>query len=289
MNDKTLGNEQQHSANELKPLLAPAFAFSLPLTLDQIRARTPARVLTRRAGGSYRTATWLELRSDHAAARDAVCNELDFPRDLGTPFVTEWGLFEVCTLARTKVQFLLEPELGRALDEPSRIELASRCPPETDLQVAIADGLSATAVRAHIPMLLPLLAAEARKRNWRFGQPFFIRHGRVGVLNDIGEILHPTVVVLLIGERPGLTTAESLSAYMAYRPRAGHDDACRNLISNIHARGIPHNEAASRIAQLGAQMIRLQASGVTIKEEWEAALIPADLASVPIGFDDRTR
>ena len=139
--------------------------------------------------------------------------------------------------------------------------------------MAIADGLSATAVRADIPMLLPLLAAEARKRNWRFGQPFFIRHGRVGVLNDIGEILHRTVVVLLIGERPGLTTAESLSAYMAYRPRAGHDDACRNLISNIHAQGTPHNEAASRIAQLGAQMIRLQASGVTIKEEWEAVLI----------------
>ena len=89
-----------------------------------------------------------------------------------------------------------------------------------------------------MPALLPLLAAEADHRGWRFGRPFFIRHGRVGVLNDIGEMLDPAVVVLLIGERPGLATAESLSAYMAYRPRAGHDDARRNLISNIHARGV---------------------------------------------------
>ena len=191
MNDENLGNERHQSTTDLKPLLSAALAFSLPLTLDQIRARTPARVLTGRAGGAYRTATWLGLRGDHAAARDAVCDELDLQRDLGSPFVTEWGLFEVCTLARTKPHFLLKPELGRALDAPSRAELTSRCPPDTELQVAIADGLSAAAVRGQVPILLPLLAAEARQRNWRFGQPFFIRHGRVGVLNDIGEILQP--------------------------------------------------------------------------------------------------
>ena len=87
------------------------------------------------------------------------------------------------------------------------------------------------------------------------------------MLNDIGEILDPTVAVLLIGERPGLATAESLSAYMAYRPRAGHDDARRNLISNIHIRGVPPDQAAPRIAQLAAQMIQLETSGVAVKEE----------------------
>ncbi len=117
------------------------------------------------------------------------------------------------------------------------------------------------------PPCFPLLAAESRRRGWRFGRPFFIRHGRVGVLNDIGEILDPAVVVLLIGERPGLATAESLSAYMAYRPRAGHDDSRRNLISNIHARGVPHDQAAVRIGRLAAQMIRLATSGVAIKEQ----------------------
>src|SRR5262249_12053544 len=94
-----------------------------------------------------------------------------------------------------------------------------------------------------------------------------IRHCRVGVLNDIGDILDPEVVVLLIGERPGLATAESLSAYLAYRPRPGHTDAQRNLISNIHARGVGHEEAARRIMALAEQMRRRQKSGVVIKEE----------------------
>jgi len=200
-------------------------------------------------------------------AKDAVSREFDLAADLGTEFVAEWGLFEVATLARDKREFLLRPEAGRSLDSTGRTELALRCPPKADFQVAIADGLSAAAVRAQVPALLPRLSAAARSRGWQFGQPFFIRHGRVGVLNDIGEILDALVVVLLIGERPGLATAESLSAYMAYQPRPGHDDSRRNLISNIHIRGVPPEQAALRIAQLATQMIRMETSGIAIKEE----------------------
>ena len=123
------------------------------------------------------------------------------------------------------------------------------------------------AVRTQVPSLLPLLRAQAEHRGWRFGQPFLLRHARVGVLNDIGETLDATVVVLLIGERPGLATAESLSAYMAFRPRAGHDDSQRNLISNIHARGVMPEQAAERIGRLAELMIARGASGVTVKEE----------------------
>ena len=246
---------------------SPSPALSEPSTLNQIRARTPARILAGRAGPAYRTATWLELRRDHAAARDAVCAELDLTQDLGAAFVAQWRLFEVATLARTKDDFLLRPDAGRALSEPARAALVARCPADADFQIAIADGLSAAAVRAQVPALLPLLAAEARSRGWSVGQPFFIRHGRVGLLNDIGAILNPTVVVLLIGERPGLATSESLSAYMAYRPRPGHDDARRNLISNIHARGVTVEQAVTRIAELAMSMMQRQTSGVTIKEE----------------------
>jgi len=253
--------------------------------LESIRARTPARILTGRAGAAYRTTTWLELRRDHAAAKDAVSLEFDLTADLGVEFAAEWGLFEVVTLARDKHEFLLRPESGRSIDPTGRTEMALRCPLKAELQVAIADGLSAAAVRAQVPTLLPLLAAAAHRRGWRFGQPFFIRHGRVGVLNDIGEVLDPLVVVLLIGERPGLATAESLSAYMAYRPRPGHDDSRRNLISNIHARGVPSEQAASRITQLAAQMIQTQTSGVAVKEHWvpESNLI-MEMPS-KIGFD----
>jgi ethanolamine ammonia-lyase small subunit len=257
----------QHGS-ESSPAPAHSASLSQVTTLAEVRDRTPARILTGRAGAAYRTATWLELRQDHAMARDAVCTELDLDRDFGARFLAEWAIFEVATLALTKQEFLLRPDLGRSLSDSARVELAHRCPSGADIQVAIADGLSAAAARAQVPTLLPLIAAEARRRGWRFGQPFFIRHGRVGTLNEIGEILNPTVAVLLIGERPGLATADSLSAYMAYRPQVGHDDAHRNLISNIHARGAPPEQAAHRIGQLAARMIQLETSGVTVKEEW---------------------
>jgi ethanolamine ammonia-lyase small subunit len=235
--------------------------------LAKLRAQTPARILTGRAGAAYRTVTWLQLRADHASAKDAVQAELNLEQDLGTEFVAQWKLFEVSTKALTKREFLLRPDFGRCLSARARSDLVCHCSMAPDFQVAIADGLSAAAVRVQVPALLPLLASEARHQGWQFGQPFVIRHGRVGVLNDIGEILNATVVVLLIGERPGLATAESLSAYMAFRPRAGHDDACRNLISNIHARGVRAPEAVSRIIHLAKQMIQLETSGVTIKEQ----------------------
>jgi ethanolamine ammonia-lyase small subunit len=273
----------QHGS-ESSPVRAHSASLSQVTTLAEVRDRTPARILTGRAGAAYRTATWLELRQDHAMARDAVCTELDLDRDLGTRFLAEWAIFEVATLAHAKQEFLLRPELGRSLSDSARVELAHRCSSGADIQVAIADGLSAVAVRAQVPTLLPLIAAETCRRGWRFGQPFFIRHGRVGILNEIGEILDPTVAVLLIGERPGLATAESLSAYMAYRPRVGHDDARRNLVSNIHARGVSPEQAAQRICQLAAQMIRFETSGVTVKEEWRVeATLPGAAVSKPGG------
>jgi ethanolamine ammonia-lyase small subunit len=231
-----------------------------------VRARTPARILVGRAGGSYRTETLLELRRDHAAARDAVGAEFDLISGLGAELVDRYGLFEVATKATTKQEYLVRPDLGRTLADDAKEAIVRDCPREADFQIVIGDGLSAAAIRAQVPSLLPLLEQEAGHRGWRFGRPFFIRHCRVGVLNDVGELLDPAVVALLIGERPGLATAESLSAYLAYRPRTGHDDSRRNLISNIHARGISPDRAAPRIAELAAQMIRLGISGVEVKE-----------------------
>jgi ethanolamine ammonia-lyase small subunit len=136
------------------------------------------------------------------------------------------------------------------------------------LQVVIGDGLSATAAAVQVPRLLPLLRQGAGERGWRFGRPFVVRHCRVGVMNDVGEVLAPAVVVLLVGERPGLATAESLSAYLAYRPRSGHTDAQRNLISNIHTRGVGPDEAVGRVLALAARLRDARASGVAVKEEW---------------------
>jgi ethanolamine ammonia-lyase small subunit len=239
---------------------------SLPDLIDLVRKRTPARLLVGRAGSSYRTETLLDLREDHAAAMDAVRSEMDLTRDFGPEFIERWGLFEARTQALNKPEYLLRPDLGRRLDNGSANLIRRNCPRATDLQVIIGDGLSPAAVAAQVPTLLPLMERGARDRGWSFGRPFAIRYCRVGILNDVGELLEPAVVVLLIGERPGLATSESLSAYLAYRPRSGQNDAHRNLISNIHARGTSPVEAADRILGLAAQMIRKQISGVTIKE-----------------------
>jgi ethanolamine ammonia-lyase small subunit len=124
-----------------------------------------------------------------------------------------------------------------------------------------------TAVATQVPPLFPLIDQMAQSRRWKLGRFFAVHYCRVGVMNDVGELLRPKVVVLLIGERPGLATAESLSAYMAYQPRPGHNDSNRNLISNIHSRGVRAEAAASRIISLTEQMILRQTSGVELKED----------------------
>jgi ethanolamine ammonia-lyase small subunit len=193
--------------------------------------------------------------------------ELDTKRDFGAEFLKKWNLFEICTQARSKEEFLVRPDLGRCLNEASIRELQRRCKQNSDFQIAIGDGLSVTAVAAQVPALLPLLQEGVQKRGWSVGNPFVIRHCRVGILNEIGELFAPKVAVLLIGERPGLATAESLSAYMAYRPVKAHTDANRNLISNIHSRGLQPQQAAARILNLAARMMALQISGFMVREQ----------------------
>jgi ethanolamine ammonia-lyase small subunit len=244
----------------------PALATSdLPEIVRKIRARTPARLLMGRAGAAYRTSTQLDLREAHAAARDAVRAEMNLNNAFGAAFVLQWKLFEVDTKARLKDAYLLRPDLGRHFDDESRTALQSRCSQHNDLQIAIGDGLSVPALAAQVPLLLPLLYDGAHERGWKIGQTFVIHHCRVGILNEIGELLKPRVAVLLIGERPGLATAESLSAYMAYRPSVQHTDANRNLISNIHARGLSPQEAATRILDFAGRMMETGTSGYLLK------------------------
>lgn len=245
-----MSDELEHASKEL---------------VRQIRAQTPARILVGRAGPAYPTATWLALREDHAAALDAVHAELELGRDFGAEFVERWQLFEVQTQAASKQEYLLRPDLGRRLDPSAYGVIAQRCPAEADVQIVIGDGLSAAAVVAQVPTLLPALVEDLKDKT--IGRAFLVRHARVGIMNEIGELLRPAVVVLLIGERPGLATAQSLSAYLAYRPSAAHTDAQRNLISNIHARGVPIDVAAKRIAALCRRMIDEKKSGFDLKEQ----------------------
>jgi len=243
--------------------LAPSAAW--PEIVRKIRARTPARIFVER-GPAYSTQMALELRGAHARAMDAVWTEFDLQKDFPPEFVAQWGLFQVSSKAESKSQFLLRPDLGRALSDTAKSLIVQRCPKTPDIQIAIGDGLSSAAVSAQVPLLFQLLQQQVRARGWSIGQSFVVRHSRVGIMNDVGDLLSPRLIVLLIGERPGLATAESLSAYMAYSPRSGNTDADRNLVSNIHARGVSAEDAASRITHLAAQMMSLKRSGTTLKE-----------------------
>ncbi|WP_020472889.1 ethanolamine ammonia-lyase subunit EutC [Zavarzinella formosa] len=228
--------------------------------LQEALARTPARLMVGRAGPGYLTSTWLKLRADHAAARDAVHAEIDLPRDFsGRSFL------ELRTRACSKAEYLMRPDRGRELDDGS-LELLRPHTISADVLFIIGDGLSAAAVRLNALSLLDSLTLAARERGWSVGPTCFVHHCRVGILNALGEALRPTVAVLLIGERPGLATAESLSAYLAHRPQRGHTDAQRNLISNIHANGVSLPDATARLIALIARMMAVGASGVGIKE-----------------------
>jgi ethanolamine ammonia-lyase small subunit len=233
----------------------------------RVRAVTPARLFLGRSGTSLRTADQLTLRADHAAAQDAVHAALDLQNGPLAPLVDRFGLFAVDSAAPDRPAYLRRPDLGRRLSRDASAEVTRRCPRGADLQVVVGDGLSVAAVDAQVPALLPALLDAAREAGWSVGQVFVVRNARVGLLNEIGELLDPAAAVLLIGERPGLATAESLSAYLAWRPRPGHTDADRNLISNIHTRGVDIPQAVTRILALATAMRAANTSGVLVKED----------------------
>lgn len=241
-------------------------AETWPEIVRKIRERTPARIFVER-GAAYSTKMSLELRGAHASAVDAVWTELDLRRDFPPEFVAQWKLFQVSSRAESKLQFLLRPDLGRVLGDGAKSLILKHCPKDPDIQIVVGDGLSSAAVSAQVPLLFQLLRQQFQNRGWSTGQAFLVRYSRVGIMNAIGDLLSPRVIVLLIGERPGLATAESLSAYMAYSPRAGHTDADRNLISNIHARGVRTEDAANRITNLALRMMTFERSGTAVKEE----------------------
>jgi len=249
--------------SERSPAVA---ATELAQLLSAARARTPARVFRGRLDGGYTTASALALRADHAAARDAVHAALDLEGPELAPVVAEHDVLAVESAAEDHREHLLRPDLGRRLSDASRELVREQGTHGADLQVLIGDGLSAAAVHAQVPAVLGPLLEGARARGWSAGRPLAVRHCRVGLLNDVGDVLGCELAVLLVGERPGLATATSLSAYVALRPRSGHTDADRNLISNIHGGGSPAPEGAGRVLALLDAIRAAGRSGVTVKE-----------------------
>ena len=231
-----------------------------------LRHLTPARVALGRSGVSLPTAAVLDLGHAHALARDAV--HCDFEAAHLGRAAAALGLetFTVASAAPDRSTYLRRPDLGRRLSAGSRTELSS-APQGCDLVIVIADGLSATAVHAKAPALLEALLPGISAEGWSLAPVVLARQGRVALGDDIGEALGARMCLVLIGERPGLSSPDSLGAYLTFAPRVGRRDNERNCVSNIRPAGLSADRAAASLLWLMAEGFRRSGTGVALKDE----------------------
>jgi ethanolamine ammonia-lyase small subunit len=236
-------------------------------TVGDLRDLTPARVGLGRTGASMPTKAWLDFALDHARARDAVHAAFDVPAMISDLADLGLEVLEVASCARNRREYLRRPDLGRTLEKASQDLLASGRRDSCQLAIAIGDGLSPIAVEAHaiqlVRNLIPRLAADGIE----VGHVVVASRARVALGDEIGAILEARMILVLIGERPGLSASDSLGAYLTFAPQPGRTDAERNCVSNIHGAGLGYEEAAFRIAWLIREGLVRQISGVALKDE----------------------
>ncbi len=231
-----------------------------PDGLERMMKHTSARIGVGSCGARLRTQTMLTLRADHAAARDAVF------KDVSQALLDRMHLFTVTTCCTDKDNFLKRPDMGRIFPESSLRILREKCRQGIDVQIYASDGLSSTAIEANLENILPIIMEGLEAEGLSVGTPFFVKNGRVAAMDQISETLGAKVTCVLIGERPGLATAESMSAYIAYKASVGMPEARRTVVSNIHRRGIPAVEAGAYIVDVIKKILEAKASGVELRK-----------------------
>lgn len=227
----------------------------------KMKSYTPARLGLWRAGPRYLTEPSLRFRADHAAAQDAVFSYVS--EDL----IKELKFIEVATECKNKDEYVTRPDLGRKFSNEAINTIKKAVKPNQKVQVIVGDGLSSAAIEANIKDVLPALQQGLKVFGLDFGEVVFIKHCRVPAMDPIGEATGAEVICLFIGERPGLVTAESMSAYIAYKPTVGMPEARRTVVSNIHRQGTPAVEAGAYIAEIIKKMLDNKASGLDLKEK----------------------
>jgi len=221
--------------------------------------KTPARLGVGSAGVRYRTSTILRFQEDHAAARDAVASSVD------PQVVSSLGFVALQSAAKDRATFLRRPDLGRRLSDSSREIVQKQGIRGPQVQIVAVDGLSAQALNANLPLLLPPLSAMLTRAGVRLGTPFVVSLGRVVVADEVARLTGAEVLCLLVGERPGLKTAESMGAYVTYMKVRQFNEAMRNVISNIHAGGLPPAEAAVQVGEAVIRALREKKTGVEVQ------------------------
>jgi ethanolamine ammonia-lyase small subunit len=250
-----------------------------PVTADpwaELRQFTDARIALGRCGASLPLAAVLELRLAHAQARDAV--HLPLAIDQLAPELQGLGLqtMGLHSGARDRAEYLTRPDLGRRLDADSRAMLKKRQPTNgCDLALVIGDGLSSRAIHenavAFVREFIELCAAHTPLA---LGPVCLVRNCRVATGDEIGELLGARLVVMLIGERPGLSSPNSMGVYLTYAPKIGTSDEARNCISNVRAGGLPVGQGVRKLAYLVEEALRLQTTGVNLKDRMQADYLP---------------
>lgn len=238
--------------------------FLIPNAINEeayrkIKQFTPARLGLWRAGNRYKTQTILRFRADHAAAQDAVFSYVS------EDFVKEMGFIPVHTKAASKDEYLTRPDFGRVFPEDQVEIIKQSCKKNAKVQVVVGDGLSSSAIEANVRDFLPALKQGLKMFGLDFEEVLFIKHSRVGAMDHIAELTGAEVVCILIGERPGLVTAESMSAYLAYKPTIGMPESRRTVVSNIHKGGTPAVEAGAYVAEIIKKILDNKKSGVDLK------------------------
>ena len=223
-----------------------------------MKERTPARIGVGHAGARYRTETMLRFQSDHAAAQDAVFS--DVPEE----FIARMGWPVYQTTCADREEFLTRPDKGRVFDSDTIGRLRASVPAGTQVVLYVADGLSSSAVQANAEDILPVIREGLTAAGLKVNDPFFVRFGRVATEDQIGEATGAEVVCVLLGERPGLVTAESMSAYIAYRPTVDMPESRRTVLANIHRGGTPAVEAGAHIVDLIRLMMEKKKSGTEL-------------------------
>jgi ethanolamine ammonia-lyase small subunit len=240
----------------------------------ELRRHTPARIALGRCGTGMPTAEVLKLASAHAQARDAVHVALDVAALRSQLQADGWATEQVASRAASREEYLRRPDLGRRLAERDAARLSTTTAGPVDLVVVLADGLSAVAVQRHGVSLLKVLR-DALGGALRWAPPIVATQSRVALADEVGALLGASLSLILIGERPGLSSPDSLGAYLTFDPRPGRLDAQRNCVSNIRPEGLAPEPAARRIACLLTQALRRQVSGVALKDNSTVDLLDA--------------
>lgn len=225
----------------------------------RIKKQTDARIGLGRAGIRYRTKPYLRMLADHAGAMDAVMTE---PSE---EIIERNHLLPVQTLCGDKDEYLSRPDLGRQFSDEMKQKMKESCIMNPDVQIIVSEGLSSTAMERNIDDLLASLEQGLKLEGISSGTPIYVKYSRVPAMDVITEITHPKVTIILIGERPGLSTYASLSAYMTYNGYVGIPESGRNVVSNIHANGVKPMEAGAHIASVVRKMIDQKASGTDLQ------------------------